>query len=123
MTYLALYRKWRPQTFAALVGQDHVAKTLINAIAHQRLAHAYLFCGPRGTGKTTSARLLARALNCKQGPTAEPCGECANCKDIAAGSSLDVIEIDAASNRGVGEMRELLGRVHHAAVSGGYRIY
>ena len=99
MAYQVIARKWRPQTFADLVGQTHVTETLANAIRNNRVAHAYIFSGARGVGKTTAARILAKALNCVHGPTPEPCGECDSCKEIAAGTSLDVIEIDAASNR------------------------
>src|SRR6476661_6194833 len=100
MTYQVIARKWRPQTFSDLVGQEHVTETLGNAIKSNRVAHAYIFSGARGVGKTTAARILAKALNCVKGPTPDPCGECDSCKEIAAGSSLDVNEIDAASNRG-----------------------
>src|ERR1700736_6710294 len=99
MSYQVIARKWRPQTFGDLVGQTHVTETLRNAIRNNRVAHAYIFSGARGVGKTTAARILAKALNCVNGPTAEPCGVCDSCKEIAAGSSLDVIEIEAASNR------------------------
>src|SRR5271154_5361947 len=98
-TYQVIARKWRPQTFDDLVGQEHVTETLKNAIAKDRVAHAYIFSGARGVGKTTAARILAKALNCVHGPTASPCGVCDSCRDIASGNSLDVIEIDAASNR------------------------
>ncbi|MGB8493022.1 MAG: DNA polymerase III subunit gamma/tau [Candidatus Acidiferrum sp.] len=114
MTYQVIARKWRPQTFADLVGQGHVTETLANAIKMNRVAHAYIFSGARGVGKTTAARILAKALNCVNGPTAEPCGECDSCKEIAAGSSLDVIEIDAASNRGIDQIRELREMVRYA---------
>ena len=97
MAYVALYRQWRPQDFDALVGQKAVKTTLKNALTSGKIAHAYLFSGPRGTGKTSMARILAKALNCEQGPTAEPCGQCGNCQRIVQGTSLDVIEIDAAS--------------------------
>src|SRR5439155_23063596 len=100
MTYLVLARKWRPQTFADMTGQEHVVKTVANAIKLNRVAHAYLFCGPRGVCKTTAARLLAKALNCEKGPTAEPCGTCRACVEIAQGNSVDVQEIDGASNNG-----------------------
>ena len=103
MSYLVLARKWRPQTFADMTGQEHVVRTLANAIKLDRVAHAYLFCGPRGVGKTTAARLLAKALNCEKGPTSEPCGECRACQEITAGTSVDVLEIDGASNNGVDE--------------------
>jgi len=114
MTYQVIARKWRPQTFADLVGQEHVTKTLANAIKKDRVAHAYIFSGARGVGKTTAARILAKALNCVNGPTAEACGVCDSCKEIAAGSSLDVIEIDAASNRGIDQIRELREMVRYA---------
>ena len=114
MPYQVIARKWRPQTFADLVGQEHVTETLANAIKKDRVAHAYIFSGARGVGKTTAARILAKALNCVNGPTAEPCGVCDSCKEIAAGSSLDVIEIDAASNRGIDQIRELREMVRYA---------
>src|SRR5208282_4507746 len=117
MTYQVIARKWRPQTFADLVGQGHVTETLANAIKTNRVAHAYIFSGARGVGKTTAARILAKALNCVNGPTPEPCGECDSCKEIAAGSSLDVIEIDAASNRGIDQIRELREMVRYAPAS------
>jgi DNA polymerase-3 subunit gamma/tau len=114
MTYQVIARKWRPQTFADLVGQEHVTETLANAIKNNRVAHAYIFSGARGVGKTTAARILAKGLNCVQGPTAEPCGVCDSCKEIAGGASLDVIEIDAASNRGIDQIRELREMVRYA---------
>jgi DNA polymerase III subunit gamma/tau len=114
MTYQVIARKWRPQTFGDLVGQGHVTETLGNAIKHNRVAHAYIFSGARGVGKTTAARILAKALNCVKGPTAEPCGVCDSCKEITSGSSLDVIEIDAASNRGIDQIRELREMVRYA---------
>jgi DNA polymerase-3 subunit gamma/tau len=114
MSYQVIARKWRPQTFNDLVGQQHVTETLKNAIKNDRVAHAYIFSGARGVGKTTAARILAKALNCAKGPTPEPCGECDSCKEIAAGSSLDVIEIDAASNRGIDQIRELREMVRYA---------
>ncbi|HHV58420.1 MAG TPA: AAA family ATPase, partial [Firmicutes bacterium] len=104
MTYRALYRAWRPQTFAEVLGQEHVSRTLKNAIASGRLAHAYLFCGPRGTGKTSMAKILAKALNCERGPTPTPCDRCALCTRIREGYCLDVLEMDAASNRGIDEI-------------------
>jgi DNA polymerase-3 subunit gamma/tau len=114
MAYQVIARKWRPQTFSDLVGQQHVTDTLSNAIENNRVAHSYIFSGARGVGKTTAARILAKALNCVKGPTPEPCGECDACKEIAAGSSLDVIEIDAASNRGIDQIRELREMVRYA---------
>src|SRR5262250_1457098 len=114
MTYQVIARKWRPQTFGDLVGQTHVTETLANAIRNNRVAHAYIFSGARGVGKTTAARILAKALNCVKGPTPEPCGECDSCEEIAAGTSLDVIEIDAASNRGIDQIRELRDMVRYA---------
>lgn len=114
MTYQVIARKYRPQTFRDLVGQEHVTETLANAIKNNRVAHAYIFSGARGVGKTTAARILAKALNCVNGPTPDPCGECHSCKEIAAGSSLDVIEIDAASNRGIDQIRELRDMVRYA---------
>ena len=123
MPYLALYRKYRPRNFAQIVGQRHVTQTLANAVKAGRIAHAYLFCGPRGTGKTSTARALAMALNCERGPTPEPCGECEICRRIVAGSALDVIEIDAASNRGIDEIRELRERVGLAAADARTKIY
>src|SRR6195256_4807425 len=114
MSYQVIARKWRPQTFRDLVGQQHVTETLANAIKNDRVAHAYIFSGARGVGKTTAARILAKAMNCVKGPTPEPCGEGDSCKEIAAGTSLDVIEIDAASNRGIDQIRELREMVRYA---------
>ena len=111
MSYVALYRRWRPQSFDDIVGQPHVVRTLKNAIKTGRITHAYLFAGPRGTGKTSTARVLAKALNCEKGPTVEPCGACASCVAIRDGNSIDVLEIDAASNRGIEEIREMRERV------------
>ena len=123
MAYLVLARKWRPQRFEDVVGQDHVTTTLRNAIVQGRIAHAFLFSGPRGVGKTTIARLLARALNCATGPSAEPCGTCGSCTDIAAGSALDVVEIDGASNTGVDNIRDLNEAVRYRPASGRFKIY
>jgi DNA polymerase-3 subunit gamma/tau len=122
MTYQVIARKWRPQTFADLVGQTHVTETLKNAILNNRVAHAYIFSGARGVGKTTAARILAKALNCVKGPTPEPCGECDSCKEIAAGTSLDVIEIDAASNRGIDQIRELREMVRYAPAAARHKV-
>jgi DNA polymerase III subunit gamma/tau len=122
MTYQVIARKWRPQTFADLVGQTHVTETLQNAIRNNRVAHAYIFSGARGVGKTTAARILAKALNCVHGPTPEPCGVCDSCKEIAAGTSLDVIEIDAASNRGIDQIRELREMVRYAPAAARHKV-
>ncbi|MEY2531927.1 MAG: polymerase subunit gamma/tau [Verrucomicrobiota bacterium] len=123
MSYEVFARKYRPQTFDDLVGQTHVSRTLKNAVEQNRLAHAYLFVGPRGVGKTSTARILAKALNCVKGPTVTPCGVCDNCKEIAAGNSLDVIEIDGASNNSVEDVRELRDNVRYAPAKGRYKIY
>ncbi|MCP4003107.1 MAG: DNA polymerase III subunit gamma/tau [bacterium] len=123
MSYEVLARRWRPQTFDEVYGQKHVTTALANAIRLGRMPHALLLCGPRGVGKTTLARILARALNCDQGPTEKPCGECTPCKEIAAGTSLDVQEIDAASNTGVDSVREVRESIRYAAAPGKHRIY
>ena len=123
MAYVALYRRWRPQDFDTLVGQHAVKTALSNALASGRIAHAYLFTGPRGTGKTSTARILAKALNCDKGPTVHPCGECLNCERIAAGASMDVIEIDAASNRGIDEIKSLRDQTAYSPVNGRYKVF
>jgi DNA polymerase III subunit gamma/tau len=122
MSYQVIARKWRPQTFADVVGQQHVTRTLSNAVQSGRVAHAYIFSGARGVGKTTTARILAKALNCVKGPVAEPCNECDSCREIGLGNSLDVIEIDAASNRGIDQIRELREMVRYAPAGGRYKV-
>jgi DNA polymerase-3 subunit gamma/tau len=119
----SLYRRHRPQSFDEVVGQEHVVRTLRNAVEQDRVHHAYLFVGSRGTGKTSLAKILARSLNCVNGPTVTPCGECESCRTIAAGSSLDVIEMDAASNRSVDDIRDLRERVGYVAASGRWKVY
>ena len=121
--YLALYRKWRPKTFDDLVGQDAVSKILTASIEQNRIGHSYLFSGPRGTGKTSTAKILAKSLNCIHGPTAHPCGECENCRKLDEGTSMDVMEIDAASNRGIDEIRSLRDTVKFAPVDGKFKVY
>jgi DNA polymerase-3 subunit gamma/tau len=121
--YTVIARKYRPQTFAEVVSQEHIKQTLRHAIEQNRIPHGYIFSGQRGTGKTTTARLLARALNCVRGPAAEACGECPSCREIAAGNSVDVIEIDAASNRGIDEIRTLRENVRYAPARDRYKIY
>ena len=119
----SLYRRHRPRTFADVVGQEHVVRTLRNAIEQDRVHHAYLFVGSRGTGKTSMAKILAASLNCVDGPTVTPCGVCESCRSIADASSLDVIEMDAASNNSVDDIRDLREKVAYAPVSGRHKVY
>ncbi|TYP69453.1 DNA polymerase III subunit gamma/tau [Paenibacillus methanolicus] len=123
MSHIALYRAWRPQTFRDMVGQQHIIQTLQNAIREQRVSHAYLFNGPRGTGKTTTAKVLAKAINCERGPAIEPCNECDACKGITAGTIMDVVEIDAASNRGIDEIRDIREKVRYAPSEVRFKVY
>lgn len=122
MSYKALYRTYRPSTFNEVYGQQHIVRTLSNAIKENKIAHAYLFCGPRGTGKTTMARLFAKALNCENG-FGHQCNMCENCKAISEGTHPDVIEIDAASNRGIDDIRDLINKVKYAPIKGKYKVY
>jgi len=123
MSYLVLARKYRPQTFSEVIDQDHVTRTLSNAISSNRVAHAVLFSGPRGTGKTTVARILAKAMNCKQGPTPTPCNQCRSCREITAGNAVDVFEIDGASNNSVDQVRELRDHIKYMPAHSAYKIY
>jgi DNA polymerase III subunit gamma/tau len=123
MSYVVFARKWRPLTFEDVVGQEHITETLKKAIEKDRVAHAYIFTGTRGVGKTTTARILARALNCEKGPTPNPCGLCNTCKNIISGSSFDVIEIDGASNNSVEDIREIRDNINYSSMGGNYRIY
>ena len=123
MSYIALYRKWRPKTFEDVVGQGRIMKTLQQAVENDKVAHAYLFSGPRGTGKTSTAKIFAKALNCVHGPTSHPCNECDVCKHITSGESLDVVEIDAASNRSIEDIRQLRETVKFMPTEGHKKIY
>lgn len=123
MAHVSLYRKYRPASFDQVMGQEHVTRTLVNAIDSGKISHAYLFAGSRGTGKTSTAKLLAKALDCVEGPTSTPCGVCDSCVSISAGTSLDVIEMDAASNRGIDDIREIRDKVAFATVEGKYKVY
>ena len=123
MSYTALYRKFRPAAFEDVKGQDHIVTTLKNQIKAERTSHAYLFCGTRGTGKTTIAKIFARAVNCEHPTDGSPCGECAICRAIAAGASMNVIEIDAASNNGVDSIREIVDEVTYSPAEGKYKVY
>jgi len=123
MAHIALYRSWRPQAFGDMVGQAHITRTLQNSLREGRLTHAYLFCGPRGTGKTSAAKILAKAVNCERGPAEEPCNECSACRRITEGALVDVQEIDAASNRGVEEIRDIRDKVKYAPTEVRHKVY
>ena len=123
MTSQVFYRKWRPQTLAEVVGQEAITQTLSNALSSRRTSHAYLFCGPRGTGKTSTARILAKAVNCLTNGDGEPCNTCSMCQAITQARSLDVIEIDAASNTGVDDIRSLREKVNYAPTQARYKVY
>ena len=123
MSYQVIARKYRPSDFDELIGQEHVKTTLDNAITQRRIAHGYIFAGQRGTGKTTVARIMARCLNCVDGPTPNPCGKCSSCIEVVQGNAIDVIEIDAASNRGINEMRELRENVRFRPSRDRYKVF
>ena len=123
MSYLVLARKYRPETFHEILGQDHITQTFLNAFKNNRIAHAYLFCGPRGVGKTTTARVLAKALNCLSADNVNPCNQCTNCLEISSSRSMDVIEIDGASNRGIDEMRNLRDVVKYSPINSKYKVF
>ena len=123
MSYTALYRKFRPQIFEDVRGQEHIVTTLRNQIASERIGHAYLFCGTRGTGKTTIAKLFAKAVNCEDLQSGNPCGKCRSCRSIAANASMNVIEIDAASNNGVDNIREIVDEVSYSPAEGKFKVY
>ena len=123
MSYLVIARKWRPKSFEDIAGQEHITRTLQNAIRANRIAHAYLFTGVRGVGKTTAARVLAKALNCEKGPTATPCNQCTQCEEITRGNSIDVLEIDGASNRGIDEIRQIIENVRYQPAKSRFKIY
>src|SRR3954467_4124094 len=123
MSYQVLARKWRPRSFKELAGQEHVVRALTNALERGRLHHAYLLTGTRGVGKTTIARILAKSLNCERGVSAAPCGECAACRDIDAGRFVDLLELDAASNTGIDNMREILDNARYAPTAGRFKVY
>ena len=123
MSYTALYRKFRPREFEDVKGQDHIVTTLKNQIRTDRIGHAYLFTGTRGTGKTTVAKIFARAVNCEHPVDGSPCGECESCRRIAEGTSMNVIEIDAASNNGVSNIRDIIEEVAYAPTEGKYKVY
>jgi len=123
MSYVSFYRKWRPQKFSEIIGQEHIIQTLQNSITKNKISHSYIFCGPKGTGKTSMARIFAKALNCARGPSTEPCNNCDNCTSITAGINVDVIEIDAASNRGIDDIRELRDKVKYLPVNLRKKVY